>query len=126
MDKKSLIGMIVMIILVIAVFVWRKINQDDLKKNGIIVSTKILRVNYGGKVSGGFECLINYNGQQIERPSVSSIKSGRFNFISKTFPGMYSPKTNTLEVLIAPADFKKFNIPFPDSLKWVLQYIPEK
>jgi hypothetical protein len=126
MDKKSLIGMLIMIILVIGVFVWRKVDQDDLKKNGILVPAKILRVNYGGKVSGGFECLINYNGEQKERPSISSLKSGRYNFVGKTFPGMYSPKTNTLEILIAPVDFKKFDIPFPDSLKWVLEYITEK
>lgn len=126
MDKKSIIGTIIIVILFIGGVIWRNSIQSDLKQNGIIVQTKIIRVNFGGKVSGGFECLINYNGEQKERPSVSSIKSGRFNFVGKTFPGMYSTKTNTLEVLIAPADFKKFDIPFPDSLNWVLQYIPEK
>jgi hypothetical protein len=126
MDKKSLIGTIVIVILFIGAVIWSNSIQDDLKKNGILVPAKILRVNYGGKVSGGFECLINYNGEQKERPSISSLKSGRYNFVGKTFPGMYSPKTNTLEILIAPVDFKKFDIPFPDSLKWVLEYITEK
>lgn len=126
MDKKSLFGMIVVIILFIGAVIWRNSIQDDLKKNGIVVAAKIIRVNLGGKVSGGFECLINYNGEQKERPSISSIKSGRFNFVGKNFPGIYSPKTNTLEILIAPVDFKKFDIPFPDSLNWVLQYITEK
>ena len=81
------------------------------------VVCRILRVNLGGKTSGGFDCLVNYKGREIELSSSTSIKRGNFDFVGKIFPAIYSPNTNTLEVLIKPVDFEKFNIPFPDSLK---------
>lgn len=115
-------GIILLILFIIA----RNLNQNDLKENGVIVQAKILRVNYGGKVSGGFDCLIDYKGKQTELPSSSSLKRNKFNFVGKTFPAMYLPSNETLEVLIAPVDFEKFNIPFPDSLNWVMQYVLEK
>ena len=126
MDKKSLLVGVIMLILFIGIVVWRNINQDDLKEHGVLVSAKILRVNLGGKVSGGFHCLIKYNNEEIELPSSSSLKRNKFNFVGKTFPAMYLPSNETLEVLIAPVDFEKFNIPFPDSLNWVMQYVLEK
>lgn len=126
MDKKSLIVIAIGLGLLILFIITRNKNQDDLKQNGILVSAKILGVNYGGKVSGGFHCLIKYKSEEMEMPSRSSLKSGKYDFVGKTFPAMYSPNTNTLEILIAPVDFEKFNIPFPDSLNWVMQYVLEK
>lgn len=125
MDKKSLVAGFIMLVLFISVIVWSNINQNNLKAHGVLVSAKILRVNLGGKVSGGFQCLIDYKGKQIELPSISSLKKHKFNFIGKTFPAMYLPSNETLEVLIAPVDFEKFKIPFPDSLNWVMQYVIE-
>jgi|SRR4051812_12879793 hypothetical protein len=119
MDKKTLVGALFMIGLLISVIVWRNVKQNDLKKNGTIVQAKILRVNLGGKVGGGFECLINYKNTEIKLPSVSSLLSGKYKFVGKIFPARYSPNSNTLEILITPEDFGKFNIPFPDSLNWV-------
>jgi len=106
MDRKSLIGTIVVIILFIGIIIWSNSIDDDLKKNGVLISAKILGVNLGGKTSGGFHCLIIYKNQVIERPSSSSLTYGKFDFVGKTFPAMYSPNTNTLEVLIAPVDFE--------------------
>lgn len=126
MNKKSLVVMAVGLCLLIAFIIARNLNQDDLKKNGVIVQAKIVRVNFGGKLSGGFNCLIDYKGEHIELPSSSSLKRNKFNFVGKTFPAMYLPSNETLEVLITPVDFKKFNIPFPDSLNWVMQYVLEK
>jgi len=126
MDRKSLIGTIVVIILFIGIIIWSNSIDDDLKKNGVLISAKILGVNLGGKTSGGFHCLIIYKNQVIERPSSSSLTYGKFDFVGKTFPAMYSPNTNTLEVLIAPVDFEKFGMPFPDSLNWVMSYIFKK
>ena len=55
--------------------------------------------------------------------SPSSIVKGSFDFVGKSFPAMYLPKKDILEVLITPKDFEKFKIPFPDSLNWVMPYV---
>ena len=123
MDRKSFIFCVIATCLFIILIIWRNANQDDLKKNGVVVEAKILRVNLGGKVGGGFECLINYNGLDKQMSSPSSIVKGSFDFVGKSFPAMYLPKKDILEVLITPKDFEKFKIPFPDSLNWVMPYV---
>lgn len=127
MSKGNIVGFIVLAILFIGVVVLRNWTQDDLKKNGVLVKAKIVLVNFGGKGSnGGFQCKFDYKGKTIEHASPSTVKSGKYNFIGKSFPGMYSPGTGTFEILITPTDFEKFNIPFPDSLNWVMEYVIDK
>lgn len=126
MDKKSLIGGFIVFVLFIGLIVWRNTNQRNLKEHGVLVTAKILRVNIGGRVSGGFQCAINYHNKYLELPSPSSVKRKNFDFIGKTFPAMFLPTNETLEILITPVDFEKFNIPFPDSLKWVMEYVIER
>lgn len=125
MDKKSLLIILLGMCLLIIFVISRNNNQQDLKRNGILVTSKIIGVNYGGKVSGGFQCSIEYQNKNIELSSPSSLKKNKFYFIGKTFPAMFLPRNETLEILIAPVDFEKFNIPFPDSLNWVMQYVLE-
>lgn len=52
------------------------------------------------------------------------------SLIGKTLPVIYDTTAKNVKnstfaacLLITPDDFKKYNIPFPDSLKWVLKYI---
>jgi hypothetical protein len=123
MDKKSFIACIVLIGLFIISIIWTNKDHDELKKKGVIVEAQIIRVNLGGKTSGGFQCLITYNGKKKELPSPSTLVKGSFDFIGKTFPAMYLPGKDMLEILITPRDFEKFNIPFPDSLNWVMPYV---
>ncbi len=120
MDKKSLVVCIIGLGLFIVLIIWRNTNQNDLKKNGVIVEAQILTVNSGGRTSGGFQCLITYKGENKELPSPSSLVNSKIYFIGKTFPAMYLPSKDILEILITPRDFEKFNIPFPDSLNWVM------
>jgi hypothetical protein len=123
MDKKTIMVMILGVVLFIGLIMWRKEKQDDLKMNGVIVQAQIIRILAGGKTGGGFQCLFKYNDKKIMRSSPCSFQGGKLDFLGKTFPAMYAPNTNTLEILIAPEDFKKFNISFPDSLHWVLDYV---
>lgn len=39
---------------------------------------------------------------------------------------MFLPGNETLDILITPEDFEKFNMPFPDSLMWVMEYVIER
>src|SRR6185312_12407547 len=123
MYKKFLIACIVLIGLFIISIIWTNKDHDELKKNGVIVEAQIIRVNHGGRTSGGFECLIKYNHEEKKLSSPSSLVGGKFHFIGKTFPSMYLPDKNILEILITPRDFEEFNIPFPDSLNWVMPYV---
>lgn len=123
MDKKSFIVCIIGLGLFIVLIIWRNANQNNLKKNGVLVEAQIIRVNLGGRTSGGFQCLITYKGEKKELSSPSSLVGGKFHFIGKTFPAMYLPDKNILEILITPRDFEEFNIPFPDSLNWVMPYV---
>lgn len=46
-------------------------------------------------------------------------------FVGKYFPVVYSKiDTSISELIVEPEDFKRFNIPFPDSLNWVLDKLP--
>jgi len=122
----TFIAFIFIFLLFILVIFWRNMIQEDLKKNGVIVNAEIIKVNVGGKVSGGFQCRFNFKGEMYEESSPSTLHSGVYDFIGKTFPAMYSRKHDALEILITPTDFEKFNIPFPDSLNWVMKYVIEK
>ncbi|HEU5053030.1 MAG TPA: hypothetical protein VFT78_07945 [Hanamia sp.] len=132
MTKKSIkkilniIGVIVFLSLIIFSIVIRIIDQKDLKTHGVLVESKIIRVNAGGKTGGGFQCIIKYKNKNKVLSSPSSLIYGKDFFVNKTFPAMYSPNTDVLEILITPTDFEKFNIPFPDSLNWLLPYIRGK
>ena len=117
------IGFIAILLLLCLFIFCRNRMQYDLKRNGIMVKARIARVNIGGKGSGGFQCNFNFQGKTYEEPSPSTLNSGVYDFIGKTFPAIYSPKYEALEILITPTDFEKFDIPFPDSLNWVMKYV---
>jgi hypothetical protein len=121
MKNNSFIHVVVILLLFSAFVIARACNQAALKRDGVIVQVRILDAIAGGKSSGGFRCSFVYKGEKLERISPSSVMAGRYRFVGKTFPAMYLHKTRTLNILITPKDFKKFGLPFPDSLNWVLQ-----
>lgn len=46
------------------------------------------------------------------------------NFVNKHFPVAYEKNNvSNNQLLISPKQFNEFNLPFPDSLEWVLKYI---
>lgn len=102
MTKKSIIFCTIAVCLFLISIIWWKKNQNDLKNNGVIVEAKILGVNIGGRSTGGFQCLITYQNETKEISSFSSISKGKLAFIGKTFPAMYLPDKDILEILITP------------------------
>ena len=96
------------------------VNDNEPKDDKVLVEAKIVSVIPGGKTNRNFDCLIEYKNKKKEMPGTSTISNDSCDVIGKTFPAMYSPNKNILEVLITPKDFEKFNIPFPDSLDWVI------
>ena len=123
---KNILGFSIFFSIIILVVILRITSQSDLKKNGLLVSAKITQVKIGGKTAGGYLCEFTYAGKIKESFTPTTVKHDRYDLIGKTFPAMYSPKMETLEILITPTDFDKFNISFPDSLNWVMPYALEK
>ena len=99
------------------------VSGNKPKADKVLVEAKLLGIIAEGRTSGKFDCLIKYKNKKIDMPGTSTFSKGSYDFIGKTFPAMYSPNKNNLKILITPADFKKFKIPFPDSLDWVIHEV---
>jgi hypothetical protein len=73
---------------------------------------------------GGLDISYNYLiGNKIFTSGgfINTSYSNKEYFLRKRFPICYSNSNNAIsEILITPSDFKRHNIPYPDSLKWVL------
>lgn len=95
------------------------INGNESKGDRVLVEAKILGVA-GGRTSGKFDCLFKYKNKKIDMRGFSTISQSSNDFLGKTFPAMYSPNKDILNILLTPKDFEKFKMPFPDSLNWVI------
>jgi hypothetical protein len=108
-----------------------KFSQLILIKNHKMTNCIIYSMYYGGKGSKGqyglyYNFLFNeksYKSTVLLTGYVSKLNSKNY-FINRTFPIAFNKNFPYLsQPLIFPNDFKEFNIPFPDSLNWVVQYI---
>lgn len=63
-----------------------------------------------------------YHGERIEADNSIEKIRGLREFENKYFPVIYDPKLGQSELLIEPEEFRNYNIPFPDSLSWVIKY----
>jgi len=102
-----------------------------LKKEHAIAIAQIYSCTAGGRGNGGglfidFKISVNGNDYYASSRYLTSILSAadcESHFLGKTFPAVYNLKNPSLaNLLIFPEDFALYNYPFPDSLKWVLQY----
>ena len=116
------IGLLVFIILVVY-----NINStnNELKKNGIVLNARIIDITGGGKSSLTFKYTFAFEGSNYEREDATQI-IGKSLFIGKTFPVIFSPKSKVSRLLMGPKNFQNFDIPFPDSLTWILEYRKNK
>ena len=122
-NKKSIIAIVVTIAVF---FIYHNLLWADLKYNGVITTGLLKSTSYHSKSSlTDFEYSYKYNGKMYNS-SFSSGKMDYSNLIGKSFPVLVSKLTNKSIMLITRSHFKKFNIPFPDSLNWVMQYVLEK
>lgn len=112
-------------IVIILIFVYAGIEHmratNDLEKNGIIVNATI--TDWLGSTRGGsgsnpkYRCEFMYKGESKSLISLSSVKSKGLLYIGRTFPALYSEKTNTVRLLMNQEDYKKYNLEYPDSLQ---------
>ncbi|HEU4552095.1 MAG TPA: hypothetical protein VFS25_04645 [Chitinophaga sp.] len=117
----------VVLFVFIYLFIVYQFKGSELKNNAIITTGVILKFksDYRGE-GGAFVYSFNINGKYYENqrayPNIRS--SDGYNLEGKIFPIVYDkndPDNNRM--LITDKDFKTYSIPFPDSLKWVEDYV---
>ena len=99
-------SLIILILFLVAILNY--ISEQDLKKNGIIVHALIQEVLPSGKATAipGFKCTFNFEGKEMTLISNSSISGNILSYTGKTYPALYSKKTNSLVLLITDEDYK--------------------
>lgn len=100
-----------------------KNNQEKIKANYKVVNGTITNVSFKSKLGYLLNYSFDYNLTTNFAETYSSKYAPLRNYLlHKSFPVVVStanPKDN--DILITPADFKNYNIPFPDSLAWVAE-----
>ncbi|MBN8832917.1 MAG: hypothetical protein J0H76_00930 [Sphingobacteriales bacterium] len=117
-NKASFYSVLILFLIFVALLF---VSQRNLKTNGILLTAT---TTHWGVVVKGYDLNYNffYNGEKkTGNNSIDKIR-GLKDFEGKYFPVIYDPKYGISQILIDPAEFKKYNVPFPDSLNWVLPY----
>jgi len=114
----------VMLCLAIIAIAYVIISKAQLKKHGILLNARTMNWASGAKMSITLKYEFYYKGKRITGANSFKQLSGITEFEERYFPVMYYPELGGhSQLLIRPNDFKEFNIPFPDSLRWVLKYM---
>lgn len=116
--KASLYGVIIFFLIFIAYIF---LSEKYLEKEGIVLNAK---TTTWGVVVKGYDLNYEfyYKGEKKTANNAVEKIRGLREFENKNFPAIYDPKYGASQILIDPEMFKKYNVPFPDSLKWVLPY----
>ncbi len=134
-EKTDIFILSFLVLLALAVVFSSLYERSKLEKKHLITTGLIYDWESGGKSSPGSK-YINYEfylgSKKIKGERMYSNESLKLSFvenylINKYFPIVYSPEyPKNSAILITPKDFAQFEIPFPDSLNWVLPYINGK
>ena len=119
------IGWSIFSLLIIFMFFWHFYTKSELKNDYVILTCKIISISSAHKSAPTFQCEIFYNRERKVIGSNTNVVKEN-SFIGKYFPIVYSPRINLGQILITPEDFKAYNIPFPDSLRWTLDFKYDK
>ena len=121
--KKRNIIILGIIILIIGSAICSEIwNRSELRKNGKLLTGRIISERRGSKSIWWFTYEFRYNNKLYKKDkSVDVVQS--WTFVGKSFPVIFSPRSNRCELVITPRDFEIYRLPFPDSLSWVKRYV---
>jgi hypothetical protein len=108
-------------LLICSMFFWHFYSKNEIKEKYVMLECRILSIASTYRSAPTFQCEIFYKGEIKIVTSNTNVDKNQV-FIGKRFLFAYSPKINIGEILVTPEDFKDYNIPFPDSLNWVLKY----
>ncbi len=96
------------------------INRERLKETGTLVTVQVVDYKFMPKGMNFMKCEFKFDGQLLVTNANTSISATKWERLKgHFFPGIYSPESGLLKILISAEDFEEFNIPYPDSLaKW--------
>ena len=123
-----------LLVVMFLIFVITRIffKQDDerlrLKKTETVIVIGKVTSEHGSIKSTGhsLEYSFNYEGKEIDlnRKTITNVLSSPYRFVDKYFPVVVSIEDREENVmLITPKDFRTFDLTFPDSLKWVVEWV---
>jgi hypothetical protein len=117
----GIIGLIISIIFIFLVIKRGEKREKELKSDFILTNANIYAshiTKIGFIVDYKFEVYSLF----VEGSNTYEINSSdKYKLVNRYFPVVYSKNNpENCDILIFPDDFKKYNIPFPDSLNWVL------
>ncbi len=125
-----IISIIIIITIGLIIYLTGKKSGDNYKKNILnkptLTTGIITNVELKGRLGNFVEYHFDFNRNTIySNGNAHNEYAPLKNFIvNKQFPVIFSSvNPNYNMILILPEDFKEYNVPFPDSLKWVLQYV---
>jgi len=101
-----------------------KQHKDRIKQNQIITTGKIVdHEKKGYRTDDLFIYEYFVNGSKYKASHIGNWPKDYSVFLNRNFPVAYNELDHKeAEMLIFPSDFERLDIPFPDSLKWVLPY----
>ena len=116
--NKTLIVFLLIAVFVCILFFFRKRNDEYLKKEGVLVEARIIKVlnPYKGGVYFSFECGFIFKDKEKTEISPSKIIKQPNDYLGKTYPALYSESTNELRLLMTPDDYNEYGLKYPDSL----------
>ncbi len=133
--KPQNIAILFLVMAALFIIVVGSIFKKALIKNHKESVAKITEGSYGGRGHSGTISLIfkfNVEGREIEGNAAFNSSELYYSdvekfIVGKTFPVVYNPNSpHSNHLLIRKKDFEQFNVPFPDSMKWVLQYFKKE
>lgn len=115
-----------LILLLVPIAIWYSIfmHEKSIKKNQCFSVARIVKLTKGfkGNYSYTYEFL-DRNKAIINNKSYLNLKYNPV-FVNKFFLVVYNcDKPMIHDVLIREKDYQKYNLIFPDSLRWVCNYI---
>ena len=100
-------------------------TDKKLRKEGVLTTAVVTDCKFGyrGGISFIYEFILEGKLIKNKKSFMEIVPSKGANFLHKSFPLLYletSPSNN--QILISRYSFEEFKIPFPDSLKWVIEF----
>lgn len=128
--KSRLVSLVILIIVGLIIYLTGRMSGDRYKENILnnpsITTAIVTNVELKGRPGNFVQYNFKFNGKIIysngnAHKEFAPLK--RF-IVNRQFPVIFSSiDPNYNMILILPEDFKEYNMPFPDSLNWVLQYL---
>ena len=104
------------------IIVFIELRENSLAKNGILLPAHTLEWAGSSNMGMSLKYEFSYKGERKEGDKPIQKIRGLHEFEDKYFPVFYDPKLGQSQILIDPEQFKRLNLPFPDSLSWGLKY----